>query len=53
MPDYKIHYFDITALGEILRMILAYGGEEFEDVRIQQDEWPAIKPSKLKKKKVT
>lgn len=46
MVQYKLYYFNITALGEPLRMLLHYGGLPFEDVRVEKDDWPALKPSK-------
>ncbi|KAF6208058.1 hypothetical protein GE061_016508 [Apolygus lucorum] len=45
MPTYKLTYFDLKGLGEPIRMILTYLGEEFEDNRIPIEEWPAIKPT--------
>lgn len=45
-PAYKVTYFDITALGEPIRFLLSYGGIEFEDNRIQKENWPALKPCK-------
>lgn len=44
-PKYVLHYFDFQALGESIRLLFHYGGIPFEDHRIKQDEWPAIKPS--------
>ncbi|XP_018560948.1 glutathione S-transferase-like [Anoplophora glabripennis] len=44
-PAYKVTYFDITALGEPIRFLLSYGGIEFEDNRINKENWPALKPS--------
>ncbi|KAJ8949991.1 hypothetical protein NQ318_002401 [Aromia moschata] len=44
-PAYKLTYFNITALGEPIRFILSYGGLEFEDNRIQFENWPGIKSS--------
>ncbi|XP_055298070.1 glutathione S-transferase-like isoform X2 [Sitodiplosis mosellana] len=44
-PTYKLYYFDIRGLGEQIRILLAYGGIEYEDIRITQEEWPAIKPT--------
>lgn len=46
-PTYKLTYFNIQLLGEPIRMLLSYGGLNFEDVRIEQEDWPALKPSKL------
>lgn len=45
MPSYKLIYFDITGLGELIRYLFAYGNIEFDDTRITFEEWPAIKPS--------
>lgn len=42
---YNLTYFAWTGRGEILRWLLAYGGEEYEDIRVQADEWPALKPN--------
>ena len=39
-------YFDIRARAEIIRIMLNYGGIEFEDERVQNADWPKIKPSK-------
>ena len=43
--NYKVTYFNITALGEPLRFILSYAGKDFEDVRVEKPDWPAIKPT--------
>lgn len=42
---YNLKYFDIPALGEPIRLLLALGGFEFTDERIPHDAWPAIKPT--------
>lgn len=47
MTKPKIVYFDGRGLGEASRLILRYAKVDFEDVRITQAEWPALKPSKL------
>lgn len=44
-PAYKVTYFELTGLGEPIRLLLSYGGLEFEDNRIPKDQWPAVKPS--------
>ncbi|XP_047521484.1 glutathione S-transferase 2-like [Pieris napi] len=45
MPDVKYYYFPVKALGESVRLLLAYGGQDFEDKRISEEDWPAFKPS--------
>lgn len=44
--SYKVTYFDIMGLGEPIRVLLSYGGLEFEDFRVQKENWPNLKPSK-------
>lgn len=38
-------YFNVKALGESGRLLLAYGGQEFEDKRFTSETWPEIKPT--------
>jgi len=45
MPQYKIIYFNVKALAEPMRFLLSYGNIDFEDVRIEKEDWPALKPS--------
>ncbi|CAI5443309.1 unnamed protein product [Caenorhabditis angaria] len=45
MVHYKLSYFPIRGAGEIARQIFAVAGQEFEDERIPQDQWPARKSS--------
>nr|QED40976.1 glutathione S-transferase [Matsumurasca onukii] len=42
---YKVTYFPIMGLGEPIRFLLAYMGEDFEDCRVKWGEWPDIKPN--------
>ncbi|XP_074037126.1 glutathione S-transferase [Leptinotarsa decemlineata] len=44
-PAYKLTYFNVTALGEPIRFLLSYGGLDFEDVRVEFEQWPALKPT--------
>lgn len=46
MPEYKIQYFNLKALAEPLRLLLAYKNISFEDVRIEREQWPSIKNCK-------
>ena len=45
MPNYKLHYFNVTARADLIRLLFAVSGIDFEDHRIELDEWPAIKPT--------
>ena len=40
---FTVHYFDIYGRAEAIRMLLAYTKTEFEDKRIQFQEWPQYK----------
>eukprot|EP00118_Oscarella_pearsei_P028740 m.2812 g.2812 ORF g.2812 m.2812 type:complete len:208 (+) comp8916_c0_seq1:133-756(+) len=44
MPTYKLTYFTGRGRAEIIRLILAQGGVEYEDERIPGDKWPELKP---------
>lgn len=46
-PAYKLTYFDSTALAEPIRMLMKYGGIDFEDVCIELERWPEEKDSKF------
>ncbi|CAH0725478.1 unnamed protein product, partial [Brenthis ino] len=45
MPKVKITYFNLKGLAEGIRLLLTYGDQEFEDVRIERKDWPALKPT--------
>lgn len=45
MPSYKLTYFPIKGLAEPIRLLLSYGGVEFEDDRFNVEDWPKLKPS--------
>ncbi|CAH2301323.1 hematopoietic prostaglandin D synthase [Pelobates cultripes] len=45
MPTYKLTYFNFKGRAELIRYIFAYKNTEYEDVRIEFSEWPALKPS--------
>ncbi len=40
MVNYKLIYFSLTGKGEIMRMMFALAGVEFEDYRITYGDWP-------------
>ena len=39
MSGYKHYYFNVRARGEICRLAFAAANIEFEDVRLQGEEW--------------
>ena len=39
MSGYKLHYFNVRALGEICRLSLSAANVDFEDIRLQGEEW--------------
>ncbi|XP_047521485.1 glutathione S-transferase 2-like [Pieris napi] len=45
MHDVKFYYFPVKGLGECVRLLLSYGGQDFEDNRVAVEDWPAFKPS--------
>ncbi|CAB3230558.1 unnamed protein product [Arctia plantaginis] len=45
MPDVTFTYFDVKAVGEGPRLLLAYGGQKFKDIRVTFQEWPQVKPN--------
>lgn len=47
MPQYKLTYFDLRGLGEVVRLIFHYADVKFDDVRITQEKWPELKPSTI------
>lgn len=47
MTKYTLSYFPIKALAEGPRLLLAYGGEEWEDNRVTKEDWPAFKPKTI------
>lgn len=50
MAKYTITYFDIEALGEPIRMLLAYGNVDFTDNRIDYEkDWMKFKAGEFKK----
>ncbi|CAH1247078.1 HPGDS [Branchiostoma lanceolatum] len=44
-PKYKLTYFNARARGELVRLIFAAAGVEYEDVRFDYEQWAAFKES--------
>ncbi|CAL8077629.1 unnamed protein product [Calicophoron daubneyi] len=42
---YKLTYFNLRGRGEIIRMVFAAAGVEYEDERIEMSDWPKVKPT--------
>jgi len=40
MPVPKLTYFNGRGRGEIIRLVFAAAGEQYEDIRIEMDKWP-------------
>ena len=45
MADYKLYYFPFKARGEPIRLLFAYKGIKYEDIRIPFDKWLENKPN--------
>lgn len=44
MVHYKLYYFPVRGLGEVIRQLFALAEVEFEDVRVTKEQWPELKP---------
>ena len=45
MPSYKLTYFNFMARAEVARLLFAKAGVDYEDHRIQREDWPSMKDS--------
>jgi len=43
--SYRLTYFNLGARGETARLLFKLGGQDFEDKRIEEKDWPNIKPN--------
>ncbi|XP_068222605.1 hematopoietic prostaglandin D synthase-like [Palaemon carinicauda] len=44
MPEYTLMYFNAQGRAELIRWLFAHAGIEFNDERIEQEDWPEKKP---------
>ncbi|XP_065565689.1 hematopoietic prostaglandin D synthase-like [Artemia franciscana] len=44
MVNYKLTYFNLRGKAEVARLLFAYAKVNYEDVRIEREQWPEIKP---------
>jgi len=44
-PKYRLIYFDAYGAAESIRQIFAYVNQDYEDIRVKRENWPAIKPT--------
>ncbi|XP_064081365.1 hematopoietic prostaglandin D synthase-like isoform X2 [Macrobrachium nipponense] len=44
MPEYTLMYFNAQGRGELIRWLFAHAGIEYNDDRIEMEDWPERKP---------
>ena len=44
MPTYKLYYFNAKGRAESIRFIFAQAGVQYEDIRLNQEQWAEFKP---------
>jgi len=52
MPHYKLYYFDLRGLGEPIRALLRYTGQQYEEERIKLEDWSVEVKSRYPYEKV-
>jgi glutathione S-transferase len=43
MVNYKLFYFNFGGRAEFIRLLFAYAGQAYEDVRFENSEWSQVK----------
>jgi len=44
MPHYKLTYFNTMGRAEVIRLLFAQAEVPYDDVRIEKEQWPDLKP---------
>jgi glutathione S-transferase len=44
MPHYKLYYFNARGNAEVVRLVFAQAGVEYEDIRLTSEQWAEFKP---------
>ncbi|KAJ8026819.1 Hematopoietic prostaglandin D synthase [Holothuria leucospilota] len=52
MSTYKITYFNARGVTETTRFIFAIAEQEYEDIRIEEADWPAMKEGPVTRRPV-
>ncbi|KAK0395159.1 hypothetical protein QR680_001146 [Steinernema hermaphroditum] len=47
MSSYKLLYFDMRGMGEVIRLLFALADVPYEDQRLSREEWELLKPETL------
>ena len=44
MPTYKLYYFNARGNAEVIRLVFAQAGVQYEDIRLNSEQWAEFKP---------
>nr|UOU03288.1 glutathione S-transferase sigma 1-2 [Brachionus rubens] len=44
MVEYKLYYFNFRGRGELVRLLFAAAGKEYDDIRFEKEQWHEYKP---------